>query len=454
MRFTEEFAEFLEETNYEDIPQETIAAAKERLLDTIGAMLAGRAGWAYGDTLMEAVRELGSGGCAAVGPNHDKCFPAARAAMLDATFAHAVELDDGHRFAGVHAGAVIIPTALVMGQACGANGREVLAAIVLGYETVYRLAVAQSPELIDHGFHPSATCGTVGAMAAAGKLMKLDAGRMANGLGMAGLQASGLMEATVSGQQSKCIMVGSAAYNGISCAYMARAGLEGCRTAFEGGAGLFQAMSKPLTAEAVLRDLGRPFLIADTYNKFYPTCRHSQPAIEAVLNLALAHEIRPEDVDHIDVGTHHVAYDLTGKIKEPRNSGEAKFSIAYGAAVALIDHGVAVRHLKEEAYTQKRYLELAGKVSVRIADQVEALYPKRRGAVVSIVLKDGTVFEEACYDLKGSPQNPVGYDELVRKFITAATGLLSDDAIGEVQRRCGAMEDEDDPAELLALLNW
>lgn len=454
MKFTEEFAKFAAETNYKDIPPEIITAAKERLLDTIGAMLAGRAGWAYGDALLDAVRDLGSGHHAVIGPRREKCFPAARAAMLNATFAHAIELDDGHKFAGVHAGAVVVPTALAMGQELGASGEEVLAAIVLGYEAVYRIAVAQSPELIDHGFHPSATCDTVGAMAVAGKLMKLDAQQMANGLGMAALQSAGLMEATVSGQQSKCVMVGSAAFSGISCAYMARAGLEGCRTAFEGKAGLFQAMSKQVAVEDALKYLGKPFLITDTYNKFYPTCRHSQPAIEAVLNLAVSCNIAPEEVDHIEVGTHHVAYDLTGKIKRPLNPGEAKFSIAYGAAAALLDHGVAVRHLKEAFYTQKKYLDISDKVSVYIDPEVEALYPARRGAAVSIYMKDGTVYKEVCYDLKGSPQNPVGYDELVRKFITAATGLLCDAAIREVLNRCSNFEAETELGSFLSLLNW
>ena len=92
-----------------------------------------------------------------------------------------------------------------MAQECGANGEETLAAIVLGYETVYRLAVSQSPELIEHGFHPSATCDTIGAMAVAGKLMKLDEEHLANGLGMAGLQASGLMEATVPGSSPSAL---------------------------------------------------------------------------------------------------------------------------------------------------------------------------------------------------------------------------------------------------------
>lgn len=454
MELTCQLAEFIANTTYDSLPSEIISVAKERLLDTIGAMLAGRAGWAYGNALAEAMKSMGSGHYAIIGENAERCYPAARAAMLDATFAHAIELDDGHKFAGVHAGAVVIPTALVMGEELGASGKEILTAIVMGYEVVYRLAVAQSPQLIDHGFHPSATCDTVGAMAVTGKLMKLDCEQLANGLGMAALQASGLMEATVSGQQSKCVMVGNAALNGISCAYVAQAGLEGCRTAFEGKTGLFQAMSKQISPEQVMENPGKPFLIADTYNKFYPTCRHSQPAIEAALNLALAHKIDPEQVQRIEVGTHHVAYELTGIIHEPHNSGEAKFSIAYGVAVALLDHGVAVRHLKEEAFRQDRYLKLAARVSICVDQDVDALYPKRRGAVVRIFMKDGTEYEESCYDLKGSPQNPVGFTELVGKFETAATGLLTPENIRHVRERCAAFEQETEIGSFMELLNW
>jgi len=454
MNLCEELAKFIVHTDYAQLPPETVLSAKERLLDTTGAMLAGRAGWIYSEALMSAMELLGPGDCPVVGDDLTRRYPPARAAALDATFAHAVELDDGHKFAGVHAGAAVIPTALVMGQELHATGEEVLTAIVLGYEVVYRLAVAQSPELIDRGFHPSSTCDTVGAMAVAGKLMKLDEQQMANGLGTAALEAAGLMEATVSGQQSKCVLVGNAVYNGISCSYIARAGLEGCRTAFEGKSGLFRAMSKPLAPEDVLRDLGKPFWIADTYNKFYPTCRHAQPAIEAALNIAQEHGLDPDLVERVDVGTHHVAYDLTGTIKRPRTPGEAKFSIAYGVAAALYDHGVSVMHLKEQAYSDERYLRLADRVSTCVDETVDALYPRRRGAKVQIVMKDGSRYESDCYDLKGSPQNPVGFDELVRKFRVAANGLLSEEATAAVLARCGSFETETDVGSFLALLNW
>jgi 2-methylcitrate dehydratase PrpD len=454
MKLTYRFADFVLETAFENLPPDVIRSAKERLLDTVGAMLAGRTGWAYSEALLEAVKPLGSGKHSPIGPDAPACYPAARAAMLNAVFAHAIELDDGHKFAGVHAGAVVVPAALNMGDELGAGGKDILTAIVIGYEIVYRLAVAQSPDLIERGFHPSATCGTLGAMAVAGKLMRLNREQTANGFGMAGLQAAGLMEATVTGQQSKCVMVGNAAFNGIGCAYVAAQGLEGSDTVFEGKTGLFQAMSKPVQARTVCDSLSEKYLIGDTYNKFFPTCRHAQPAIEAVLNQAIAHDLDPAAVERVEVGTHHVAYDLTGRIFAPQNPGEAKFSIAYGVALALADRSVAVRHLNEEAYTDEKYLGLARRVSVYVDGGVDALYPGRRGALVKIYMKDGSVYSDECYDLKGSPNNPAGYDELVRKFRTSAEGVLSPLKTEELISRCSVFERENDIHGFMSILNW
>ncbi|USF25835.1 hypothetical protein N510_000751 [Firmicutes bacterium ASF500] len=454
MNLTEHFAGFVEDIRYAALDQQTVQTAKQRLLDTIGAMVAGCAGWPYSGALCAAVKELGGGRRSPIGPYTEGGVPAARAAMLNGTFAHALELDDGHKYAGVHAGAVIVPTALAVGQEVGASGAEVLAAIVAGYELVYRLASAQSPDLIDRGFHPSAVCGTVGAMAAAGKLMKLSRTQLANGLGMAALQAAGLMEATVSGQQSKCIMVGNAAFNGISCACLAKENIEGCSTAFEGEKGLFSAMSKRLNPERLLEGLGERYLIEDTYSKFYPTCRHAQPAIEGVLLLSREHGISPKQVERIEVGTYQVACDLTGHIKSPKNAGEAKFSIAYGAAAALLDGCFSITHLREANYASSKYLELAQRVDVVLDGPADRLYPKRRGARVEILMRDGTRLQKDCYDLKGSPDNPASLEELIDKFRANAQGLLSDGAVESLLERCGCFEQEADLESFMALLRW
>lgn len=422
MYLTQKFAAFIAETNYDDLPEQVVMLAKERIMDTLGAAIAGSVNWEYAAQLREACKKLGSGECSVIGGG--KCYPAAHAAMINATYAHSVELDDGHKNAGCHAGAVVVPTALTMAQAMGKSGRELIAAVAIGYEVTYRIASHVNPAQINKGFHPSSNCGAYGAAAVAGKLMGLNEEQLANALGQAGMLASGTMEATKSGQRAKCVQVGNAAYNGILAACLAQTGMEGCLTALEGPNGLFATQSENVDVEDVCRDLGKVYTIGDTYNKMYPSCRHAQPGIEAALDLGVEHRIDPADVAAVHIGTHKVAYELTGIIKEPKNSGEAKFSLAYGSAVALRRHRFGVADLMERSYTDPETLRLADKVTCEIDPDVQAVFPKKRGAKVRIEMKDGTVYEKELYDLKGSPGNPVSIGELERKFMSSAGAAM------------------------------
>lgn len=422
MYLTQKFAAFIAETNYDDLPEQVVMLAKERIMDTLGAAIAGSVNWEYAAQLREACKKLGSGECSVIGG--EKCYPAAHAAMINATYAHSVELDDGHKNAGCHAGAVVVPTALTMAQALGKSGKELITAVAIGYEVTYRIASHVNPAQINKGFHPSSNCGAYGAAAVAGKLMGLSEEQLANALGQAGMLASGTMEATKSGQRAKCVQVGNAAYNGILAACLAQTGMEGCLTALEGPNGLFATQSENVDVEDVCRDLGKVYTIGDTYNKMYPSCRHAQPGIEAALDLGVEHRIDPADVAAVHIGTHKVAYELTGIIKEPKNSGEAKFSLAYGSAVALRRHRFGVADLMERSYTDPETLRLADKVTCEIDPDVQAVFPKKRGAKVRIELKDGTVYEKELYDLKGSPGNPVSIGELERKFMSSAGAAM------------------------------
>ena len=439
MYLTQQFARFIASTSFEDLPEQIVYQAKERVMDTLGAALAGSCNWEYAENLKVACKTLGTGSCGVIGGG-EKVYSPAHAAMVSATFAHAVELDDGHKNAGCHAGAVIVPTALVMGQALGSTGKEIITAVAIGYEVTYRIASHVNPKQINKGFHPSSNCGAYGAAAVAGKLLGLNEEQLSNALGQAGMLASGTMEATKSGQRSKCVQVGNAAYNGIMAAYLARSGMEGCLSALEGKNGLFNTQSEDVDIEDVCRGLGEVFTIGDTYNKLYPSCRHAQPGIEAVLDLSAEHGIRPEDVESIWIGTHKVAYNLTGTIKAPKNAGEAKFSLAYGSAVALRDQSFGVGHLTEPSYTDPEMLALAERVTCEIDPQVQAVYPKQRGARVRITLKDGTQYEKELYDLKGSPNNPVGWPELAAKFTANAQAVLSAQTVDMLLERLTALE--------------
>lgn len=425
MLITEKFANFVYNTNYDNLPQDVIGEAKARILDTVGAGIAGCSNWEYTDSFLQACRELDKGEHGVWG-NSKKEFSLARACAINATFAHAIELDDGHKNAGVHAGAVVIPTALKVGASVGATGKEIITAIVIGYEIVYRIATAVSPKQIQKGFHPSGNNCVFGAMAVAGKLMNLNKEQLANGLGFAGLFAAGLMEATQSGQGTKCVQVGAAAANGIVAAYLGKNNLEGCRTVVEGKNGIFNAQSENVDVEKVCEQLGLVYTITDTYSKLYPTCRHSQPAIEAVLDTIEVSNLDYTKVDEVIVGTHQVAYDLTGTIYEPKNVGEAKFSLPYGVALALREKCVGVAHLNDRYMLDEEILALARKVKVYVDSDVQSNFPARRGAQVKIIMNNGEAYTRDCYDLKGSPNNPVGLAELKGKFIASAKGFVAD----------------------------
>lgn len=424
MYLTERFADFIYDTNFENLPADIVSLAKERILDSVGAILAGAGNWTYRDKFLAACKEQGLGDCSAF-TTGDLKFPAARAAMIDATFGHSVELDDGHKFAGAHAGTVVVPVAFTLAEKYGLTGRDVINSVVLGYDIVYRIAAAMAPAQIDKGFHPTSNDDTLGAAATAGKLLGLNKEQLANALGLAGLYASGLMEATVTGQLSKCVMVGNAAASGMAAVYYAKEGMEGTTSVFEGKNGFFFAKSQNVDAEKVCEGLGEKFVITDTYSKMYPTCRHAQPAIESALNLMEEYHFGPEDVDHVWVGTHEVAYTLTGKIKEPKDSGQAKFSSAYGIAVALYEKGFGVCHLNPEYTSDPKYLELANRVTVEQDADVQAVYPTKRGAKVKIFLKDGRELSTEVYDLKGSPGNPVGFEEIKNKFVSNVKSMMS-----------------------------
>lgn len=435
----EKFAKFIAETKYETLPDEIVAAAKERILDTVGAAVAGSANWEYKEKFLNACRSFGLGSWYVIGSSTRE-YPLSRAAMINSTFAHAIELDDGHKNAGVHAGASVVPVALTLGAGLGSTGKDIITAVTLGYDIVYRMALNMAPYQIEKGFHPSGNDDTIGAAAVAGKLMRLDEKQLANGLGLSALYSAGLMEATVNGQSSKCIQVGNASYEGIAAATYAQNGMEGTISAFEGKSGFFRAKSENVDAEMVCANLGEKFYITDTYSKLYPTARHAQPAIEAVLNLAEEHSFGWRDVDRVWVGTHKVAYDMTGIIKAPKDSSEAKFSIAYGVAIALREHAFGVCHLSGK-YTQDPVnIRLASLVTVDVDPEVQSLYPRKRGAKVEVFLKDGRSFKCEVYDLKGSPANPVGWCEIEKKFRTNTKSILSGECVDEIVRLVAAFE--------------
>lgn len=447
---SEKLADFIVNTEFPLLPANTVAMAKERVLDTIGACIAGSRGWDYSQELVQGLKELGLGEASVFSSKERLSCPAA--AMVNSAYGHALELDDGHKNAGVHAGTVVVPTALAVGETVHASGRDLLTAIVLGYEIVYRIACSINPAQIKKGFHPSATCGVFGAAAAAAKLLGLNRQQTANALGLAGMQAAGLMEATLSGQGAKCVMVGHASLAGVISARLAKEGLPGPSSVFEGRYGLFNTMSENVLKEDLFKELGKTYEIADTYVKLYPSCRHIHPAIESILSLQEDYRFSVQEISKVVTGTHEVAVNLTGHIYVPEDAAEARFSLPYIIAVALREGTVGIRHLGQEYLLAPEIRETARLVEVKLDEEVNGVFPARRGARVQVMLKDGRVLEKTTYILKGSPDLPVGWHEIYNKFLECAAGVADPEKIEELVTVIRNLEELSDVNEIMKCL--
>lgn len=439
-----EFSQFLVGLDSREIPEDIMALAKERVLDSAGAIAAGMQEWTLRDRFFGACREMGAdpGGGGSAGA----------AAMLYGTLGAAAELDDGHRNAGAHAGAVALAAVLSVCAEARCSGREALAAIVLCYEIIYRLAV-HTGGLIKKGFHPTSALGSIGAAAAAARLYRLSEEQTADALGLAAMFASGMMEVVHASPDAKGVLVGKAVMNGVQAAQMAKWGIPGPHSALEGKAGLFQLFAPDTDQAALTQGLGQSYCIGDTYTKLYPACRHTHAAIEAAAELVRRHGIRPEDIANIEVGTYQVACDLTGVTRSPRDTGEAKFSMAYCVAVGIREGAVGLMHLKEPYLSDPELLSLCEKVSVAVDPAMQAQYPDRRGARVGIALSGGQTVEETCYELKGSPEKPVSWDEIVDKVKANGTPALTTEQCEGLATAAAALEEGDNLTTTMKILH-
>ncbi|MCC8058186.1 MmgE/PrpD family protein [Cloacibacillus sp.] len=442
-------SQFASGAKYEDLPGDIVQCAKERIIDILSAAMAGSSLWEYRNKIIDTSRNMrDSGYSTIIGRKETASFPAA--AAINCAYAHSVELDDGYRNAGTHAGAVVIPTALSLAEKFNIGGRRVILAVVIGYDVAYRFARIMSPLLIENGFHPSAVCGTMGAAAASASILQLNACQAANALSLSALFASGLMEVTRSGQSSKGAMVGHAAFAGIYSAMMAKNGFSAPEAPFSGVSGLFNAMSdNNVDAAKMLEGLGENYEIKDTYVKLYPTCRHTHAPIEGTVALCSEHNIMAEEVKRIDIGTHPVAFNLTGAAGTPCDAQQARFSTPYCVASALINGTFGIVDLKEENINDDRRAQLSSLIHVYVDKEVAAEFPQRRSAKIRIELKNGTSFVKTIYSLKGAPELPIGYMDLCDKFKNMAKTSVPNENIRKI---CDSVQKLDSMEELSAFM--
>jgi 2-methylcitrate dehydratase PrpD len=445
------YADFIARTRFEDLGPEVVQQAKKLILDLVGVSLAGYATMEFPKNVVAYFADLGGKPEATIIQTKRK-FPAIHAAFANASCAHAIDMDDGHRFGALHPGVAIIPAAIAAAELGEADPKTLLAGIVAGYEIMIRLGAAINPSSLNRGFHITGITGVYGAAAACAKILNLNYEETAGALGMAGLQASGLIQVNheVEGAKVKPLNPARAASNGLLSCILAKRGARGPLQILEGEDGYLKAVSDKVKQELLTEGLGKDFEILKVYVKLYAACRHAHAPIDAVFEALKGQTIEPEEITKVSVETYPAAVRLAG-IREATTPSAARFSIPFSVAVAVARKDAGPNQYCEEVVRDRSIQALAQRVEMRVSEKWEAAYPQQRGATVTLYTSSGKTLKVEVGLAKGEPENPASWEEMYRKFFSNATRLLSEKDAKELGDRIMAIE-KSSLADVLRLL--
>jgi 2-methylcitrate dehydratase PrpD len=356
-------------------------------LDTLAVTLAGTVAPSSGPMLRTILSACGKPEATVMSVG--RVTSAWDAALANGTFAHALELDDDHRVAVLHPGAVVVPAALAACEAAEASGLTFLRALLIGYEVTCRLGEVFRGSQFYHGVHPTALCGVFGAAAAAATAMDLGYDAYVNALGIAGTQASGLTEWRADGSWIKRLHPGRAAQSGVLAARLAREGFTGPATIVEGDGGFINAFSygEPLDIEAMTRGLGSDYRALGTAIKPYPCCRFEHGAVDLAID-ANRSGIKPADIDAVAIRIYRT--DVLSYHQVPRNVVDAQFNVPYGVAVALTRGHVGLGDFTDAAIRDADVLALCRRITVTEDAEYTAKYPAEYWIEMRLTLRDGS----------------------------------------------------------------
>ena len=418
MMISQTLAGFVHRCGYDSLPLHVVDAAKQCLLDWMGSAIRGSVE-SPARIYNEVARSEGGHPRASALPDFWKTS-VSWAAQINAAASHTVEMDDLHPTSVIHPAAPIISAAAAVAEAVDASGRDLIAAIVAGYEVGIRAgeAVGRSHYNL---WHSTATCGTFGAAAAAARLLKLNDAQIVQALGSAGTQAAGLWEFLADGAMSKQLHPAHAAAAGILSAELAVRGFTAAKKIFEGPKGFLAAMSKDAAPEMLTEGLGLSYRILTNSFKKHASCRHTHSAIDAALILRDKKKVRPEALRRVEVQIYPAGYDLLHGV-QPTTAYAAKFCLPYTIAAAFNRGRVLLPEF--EKLDAPDIQATMTRVTMTRDEAMGRDYPEKWPARVIAILESGeTVSTEVEYP-KGDAKNPLSQQELEQKFRGLSDGII------------------------------
>jgi 2-methylcitrate dehydratase PrpD len=410
-------ARFVTGLTLDDVPAEVVATARRLVLDAVG-IGAASTGQEFGRRLAAIPWPAPAGGGATALGIGSACT-AEDAALVNGVLAHGLDFDDTYQPGIVHIGAVVVPTALAVGQSLGRDSDEIVAAVIAGYEVSSRLGEASPGAFHAVGYHATPICGAFAAAAVAAKLFGADEAGCAAALGIAGSFAAGIQEFLRDGSDTKRLHPGWAATSGIRAARFALAGFGGPHRVWEGEFGLFATHVglDGFHGERVTDGLGERWNILRMSVKPYPCCHLLHAHIDAARELR-ARGVRPGDITRVRALIHRPGLSLLAEPeaekRRPSTTYGAQFSLPFAVAAGFLDEHVRLDSFAADRLADPEIRRLSD--LVECVEDTESRHPEHFDGAVEVWLADGTRHAWREEVNRGSPSRRLTVDELTAKF--------------------------------------
>ena len=443
----QQFAEYASHLQFADLPAAVVHEVKRRFIDSFATAAGAMDADAYAIAKRCAERVSSQPGASLLGGGRSSIE---WAAFVNGLLIRYLDYNDTYLSLEPAHPSDNLAVVISAGEALDCNGQEIILASVLAYEIQCRLCDAAS--LRKHGFD-HVTYGAISSVLAACKLMKLDVTKTTHAVGLAGVCNTALRQ-TRAGELSmwKGCAFANAARNAVFAATLAAEGLTGPAPIFEGEVGFMKLLTGPFT----VAPLGgkQPFMITQTYIKFWPAEYHSQSAIDAALQLR-SQVGDVSTIKAIDIHTFDAAVDIIGKDPEkwrPKTRETADHSLPYCTAVALADGDVTLAQFEPSRFSDPALLDLVAKVKVHRDAELSKRYPAGIPNRLTITLADGKQLVKEVEFPRGHARNPMTDAEVEAKFRRLAEPRFGKARCDAILKACWELDKLKSTAELVKLM--
>ncbi|MBW1676618.1 MAG: MmgE/PrpD family protein [Deltaproteobacteria bacterium] len=436
------------QSTFDDLPKNVIIRSKEVVADSLAVIAAGAQEEevkALTDRILES-NTLRVATVIGVGLRTEPL----RAGLINGTAGTFLELDEGNRFAGGHPAIHVVPAALAVAEENNISGRDLLTALVLGYEIAARVGIACKMRM---SMHPHGTWGTVGAAVAVGKVMGYKEQAMKELINVSSsLTLATSRRTMLEGGTVRNVYAGVSGYMGILAHNLVQSGFTGERDGL--GSVFGSVVSETFRPEEMTRDLGKRFEIARNYFKRHACCRYNHSTVDAMSSVTAkmpGGRIEPEKIAEVEVETYSLAAQLSDQ--NPKNTLAAKFSIPFAVATFIVHGHAGVSGFTPQAIDDPVVKSLTQRVCVSEDPELTAMLPDHRPARVRVVLTNGTVLEAEKFTNRGDPEDPYSPEELEMKYFEIAERVWNREVAGAIYADLMRLDELDNINQLTARMS-